>query len=137
MINQKQFNEIEAYINEHKGASIFLGYVFHMVEAVYIDFLEYKTGYIASFKGGIDIPALDLTKAVINRFLMDNIEKIRDGANSLGLWINPNNKRLYIDISRRYDSIYNAIDTAKINNQSHIFDCKAQKSINVMNLKYE
>jgi hypothetical protein len=137
MINQKQFNEIEAYLNANKGATIFLGYVFHMVEAVYIDFLEYKTGYITSFKGGIDIPALDLTKSFINTFLMDNMEKIRNGANSLGLWINPNNKRLYIDISCRYDSIYNAIDTANMNNQSHIFDCKAQKSINVNTLQYE
>lgn len=137
MINQKQFNEIETYVNANKGATIFLGYVFHMVDAVYIDFLEYKSGYIVSYKGGINIPALDLTKSLLNHFLMDNIEKIRDGSNALGLWINPNNKRLYIDISRRYDSIYNAIDTANNNKQSHIYDCKAQKSMDVKTLKYE
>ena len=98
MINQKQFDEIQAYFNEHKGATIFLGYVFHMVESVYIEFMEYKRGYVVSYDGGIDIASLDLTKSVINNFLMNNIVKIRDGSNSLGLWLNPQNNRLYIDI---------------------------------------
>jgi hypothetical protein len=137
MINQKQFNEIQAYFNEHKGATIFLGYVFHIVEAVYIEFMEYKSGYVVSYQGGINIASLDLTKSVINNFLMENIIKIRDGSNSLGLWLSPIDNRLYIDISRRYDSIHNAIDTANANNQSHIFDCKAQKSLNVKTLQYE
>ena len=137
MINQKQFDEIQAYLNEHKGATIFLGYVFHMVQCVYIEFMEYKSGYVVSYDGGINIASLDLTKSLINNFIMENIVKIRDGSNSLGLWLNPNNNRLYIDISRRYDSIHNAIDTANANNQTHIFDCKAQKSFNVKTLKHE
>jgi hypothetical protein len=137
MINQKQFNEIQAYFNEHKGATIFLGYVFHMVEAVYIEFMEYKSGFVVSYKGGIDIPVLDLTKSVINNFLMDNIVKIREGSNSLGLWLNPNNNRLYIDISQRYDSIYNAIDTAKFNDQLYIYDCKKKQSFNTWTMQYE
>jgi hypothetical protein len=137
MINQKQFNEIQAYFNEHKGATIFLGYVFHMVECVYIEFMEYKSGFVVSYKGGIDIPVLDLTKSVINNFLMDNIVKIREGSNSLGLWLNPNNNRLYIDISQRYDSIYNAIDTAKFNDQLYIYDCKKKQSFNTWTMQYE
>jgi hypothetical protein len=137
MINQKQFNEIQAYFNKHKGATIFLGYVFHMVEAVYIEFMEYKSGFVVSYKGGIDIPVLDLTRSVINNFLMDNIVKIREGSNSLGLWLNPNNNRLYIDISRRYDSIHNAIDTAKFNDQLYIYDCKKKQSFNTWTMQYE
>ena len=137
MINQQQFNEIQAYFNEHKGATIFLGYVFHMVESVYIEFMEYKRGYIVSYKGGINIPVLDFTRSAINNFLMENIVKIRDGSNSLGLWLNPNNNRLYIDISRHYDSIHNAIDTAKFNDQLYIYDCKKKQSFNTWTMQYE
>ena len=137
MINQKQFNLIESYLNENKGATIFLGYVFHMVEAVYVEFMEFKRGYIVSYQGGINIPKLDLTRKVINDFLMQNIEKIRSGGNYLGLWINPNDNRLYIDISVKYDSIHNALDTARMNNQLYIYDCFKKQSMNTWTMQYE
>lgn len=137
MINQKQFNLIESYIKENKGATIFLGYVFHMVEAVYIEFMDFNSGYIVSYKGGIKIPQMDLTRKTINDFLMNNLEKIRGGANYLGLWINPNNNHLYIDISVKFDSIHNALDIARFNDQLYIYDCKKKQSLNTWTMQYE
>jgi hypothetical protein len=135
MINQKQFNEIQAYFNKQNGGTIFLGYVFHLKQAVYLEFMNHNGGYIVGYSGGDIVEKLTLEN--INKFIMKNYERISNGTNYLGLWLNPENNMVYIDASIHFDSIYNALDMAKFNNQSHIFDCKAQKSMNVITLQYE
>jgi hypothetical protein len=135
MINQKQFKDIQSYFNKHNGATIFLGYVFHKAESIYMDFANHDSGFIVSAKNGIIVK--DLTIESINQFLFDNAKKIRNGDCYLGLWRNPKNKMIYIDISYHYESIYNALDTASFNDQIAIFDCRKKQSMNRITLQYE
>lgn len=75
----------------------------------------------------IDLNLFD--EGTVYEYIHENIELLRDKRNSLGTWIDTENNKVYLDISRTISDFDDAIQCAKANSQLAIFDLLELKEI--------
>ena len=129
MVKKDQFNAIKKYVKKNNGATIELFYTYHIESCINIGFANPKNGYAVSIKDCGKI-VNDLTMESLNEYVKDNYKILASGNGYfLGIWID--NGKIYLDITRIYQSIYNAIDECRYNNQKAYYDFKLGKSVNI------
>jgi hypothetical protein len=127
MINKQKFNTLKKYVLKNGGATIQLGYSSYDSNCQALYFITEKNGYAVSIKGAEKI-VNDLTIETINNYINSNYEILTNGHGYfLGIWIH--NGKIYLDITMIFSSIYNAIDSANMNNQIEYYDFKLGKSV--------
>jgi len=127
MINESQHFDIMQYLLNNGGATIELGYSSFDKNCQALYFIQPKTGYAVSIKNAEQITD-NLTIETLNAYISKNHNLLTSGNGYyLGIWID--NGKFYLDISRIYQSIYNAIDECNFNNQIEYYDFKLGKSV--------
>jgi hypothetical protein len=89
-----------------------------------------NVGYAVSIKGHELITDM-LTDKLLEAYIDMNSEYLEANYEArVGVWFNPENKKIYLDISHVYDYILNACDEAAMNDQIAIYDFSRNVSIN-------
>jgi transcriptional/translational regulatory protein YebC/TACO1 len=115
--------ELMQEIFDNKGATI-------LVEGPVAFNTKYTEGYAVSIKGH-ELITDTLTDKLLEAYIDMNAEYIeKNPAARVGVWFNPENKKIYLDISLVTKNIYNAMDKASMNDQMAIYDFKRGASIN-------
>jgi hypothetical protein len=129
MLKKDQFNAIKKYVKKHNGATIELFYTYHMESCVNIGFVKLKSGYSVSIKDKQKV-LTDLSMESLNAYIKDNYKILASGNNYyLGIWID--NGKIYLDISRIYESIYNTLDECNYNKQIAYYSFALAKSVKI------
>lgn len=94
----------------------------------HIELSNYNFGYMVSLDGyEHTIPLKRFTPKDIKNYIEKYSKELNDGGfNLLGIWINKG--KVYLDISRHFHWVHNAIDALKIHNQKAFYDIKQGKS---------
>ena len=97
--------------------------------------MKYASGYAVSIKGyelvthKLTIELLDAYIEMYKEFLENN------PAARVGVWFNLKDGKIYLDISKVYQNIYNALDEAAANKQKAIYDFARGVSINRLTME--
>ena len=106
-----------------------------LVEGPVVFNAKYKDGYAVSIKGH-ELITDGITDKLLEAYIDMNAEYIENNPSArVGVWFNPENKKIYLDISLVSKNINNALDKAAMNDQIAIYDFKRGVSINRFTLE--
>ena len=93
---------------------------------------KFNSGYMVSLDGyEHTIPLKKFTPKDIKNYIEKYGDELNDGGwNMLGIWINKG--KVYLDISRHYTFIYNALDALKVHHQKAFYDIGKGKSYDAL-----
>lgn len=91
------------------------------------------SGYVVSPYKGKEVVLNKVDEKSLEFFLLNNYDLLKQEGNNLGGWLNKQNGKFYLDISRVVDNVDDAIGYAAYNDQIAIFDIKNSKEINTKN----
>ena len=121
--------ELMQEIFDNKGATLVVYYNYNL-GATEVFNAKYTEGYAVSIKGH-ELITDGITDKLLEAYIKMNAEYLeKNPAARVGVWLNPENKKIYVDISHVYKNIYNAVDTAAMHDQIAIYDFKRAESIN-------
>lgn len=88
-----------------------------------------SSGFAVSPYKGREVILDQVDKTSLRSFLLDNIDLLKEEGNNFGGWLNNEDGKFYLDISKVVDNIDDAIGYAAYNDQIAIFDLGNQSEI--------
>jgi hypothetical protein len=86
-----------------------------------------EDGYMVSEYPDCEEILYELTPYDVLEFMDKHKDLLKDPANYLGTW--ENEGKVYLDISKRYDRVIDALDAGSRHNQIAVYDVYAQKEL--------